>query len=327
MARSMSEGPDTLQAQTAPGGKAAPSAEAAPSGTQDGSGLSFPLAFGALVLGAMAMGISPVFVREADVGPFSSAFWRVALALPVLLLWGWLEARRNGRGIPSLLRFSRPVLLVGLTFAGDLFFWHLAILNTSIANATLLACLAPVWVLLLSGWLLGERVPRSAWMGLALCLSGAAVLIGLNLRVDPNRAWGDAFGLMTSVFFGLYFLAVPRARRDDPAGVLTFKGTLVTAAILFVVALSLEDRLWPQTVEGALSLLALGLLSHTGGQGLLAVALGSLSAVFSSLVIFIEAVAAAVFGWVFAGEKLTLYQILGGALILVGIWIARPREP
>ena len=66
-------------------------------------------------------------------------------------------------------------------------------------------------------------------------------------------------------------------------------------------------------------------ISHAGGQGLLAVALGRLPPVFSSLVIFLEAIAAALLGWIALGEALTLPQVLGGALILFGIWIARPR--
>ena len=66
-------------------------------------------------------------------------------------------------------------------------------------------------------------------------------------------------------------------------------------------------------------------VSHAGGQGLLVFALGRLPAVFSSLVIFLEALAAALFGWVLLAERLSLPQALGGALILVGIWIARPK--
>ncbi len=71
----------------------------------------------------------------------------------------------------------------------------------------------------------------------------------------------------------------------------------------------------------------MALISHAGGQGLLSVALGRLPAVFSSLVIFLEAVAGASFGWLILGEALTLVQIMGGALILYGIWIARPKPP
>ena len=96
--------------------------------------------------------------------------------------------------------------------------------------------------------------------------------------------------------------------------------------ILFVIALALEPRLLPQSMNGALVLLALALVSQVGGQGLLAVALGTLPATFSSLVIFLEAVAAAALAWVVLGEALGVLQMLGGLLILAGIYMARPRE-
>src|ERR1041384_4667489 len=54
------------------------------------------LAFVALVLGAVAMGASVLFVRWADVGPYASAFWRVFLALPFLWAWMRLDTRPMG---------------------------------------------------------------------------------------------------------------------------------------------------------------------------------------------------------------------------------------
>ena len=56
-------------------------------------------------------------------------------------------------------------------------FWHLSILNTTMANATLMACLAPVWVIMF-GAIIGESVGRNSYFGLALCLIGAAMLVG-----------------------------------------------------------------------------------------------------------------------------------------------------
>ncbi len=288
--------------------------------------LSFPAAFAALTMGAIAMGVSPVFVRIAEVGPFASAFWRVFLALPVLVVWAIWETRRAGQPLSVLWSFDRAILLCGVFFAGDLFFWHLAILQTTIANATLLSCLAPVWVALLSGALIGEKVGRNVFAGLALCLLGAALLIGSSFQIDPTRLIGDIYGVCTSVFFGLYFLAVRVARRRHGAAATTLMSATVTAPILLVAALTAGQSLLPQTMTGVLALLALGIVSHSGGQGLLAVALGSLSAAFSSLVIFIEALAAAFFGWLVFAEALTLLQSAGGALILSGIWIARPRN-
>src|SRR5437868_15043015 len=85
------------------------------------------LALCCLVLGAIAMGASVLFVRWADVGPYASAFWRVFLALPFLFAWMRLE---SGRTELAPLFLDRVVLLAGLFFTGDLFFWHLAILRS-----------------------------------------------------------------------------------------------------------------------------------------------------------------------------------------------------
>ena len=93
--------------------------EAAP-GARAGIPAELVVAFAALVLGAAAMGVSPLFVRfaAAEVGPFASAFWRVSLALPVLYLWMRLEG--SSEATPRL--FETGALLAGLAFAGDLFF-------------------------------------------------------------------------------------------------------------------------------------------------------------------------------------------------------------
>ena len=97
----------------------------------------------ALVIGAIAMGGSVIFVRFADVGPFASAFWRVFLALPFLYIWARYDAQKTPKNPTAKSRaaafkssFSWPVLLSGLFFSGDLIFWHLSIMNTSVANAT-----------------------------------------------------------------------------------------------------------------------------------------------------------------------------------------------
>jgi drug/metabolite transporter (DMT)-like permease len=294
----------------------------------DRSAISAPVAFAALLAGAMAMGISPVFVRTAEIGPFASAFWRVFTALPVLFLWAYIEVRRQaGSGAARpLLTFAPPILLSGLFFAGDLTFWHLAVMNTTMANATMMSCLAPVWVLLLSGAFIGEPVPRSSFAGLALCLAGAALLVGSSYTIDQSRIIGDVYGIITSIFFGLYFLAIRVGRRQAGGGVLTLSSTIVTSLLLFVVALVSGNDMLPQTAQGYASLAALGLVSHAGGQGLLTLALGVLSAAFSSLVIFLEAFAAALFGWLFFNETLGVMQLSGSVLILAGVWIARPRQ-
>ncbi len=281
------------------------------------------IALAALVLGAIAMGVSPLFVRMADVGPFASAFWRTALALPFLALWALTE---RGHLPPGAWR-NRSVWLSGLLFAGDLFFWHLAILATTVANATFLATTAPLFVVAGAWFLLGERIQRRGIAGLALCLLGGAALVGHSYGFAPERLTGDLYGIVTALFFAGYMLALRAARRDVPAGTLAFISAAITTVVLFAVAFALEPRLLPYSAQGWTVLVALALISQVAGQGLLTIALGTLPAPFSSLVIFLEAVAAALLAWVVLHEALEPMQWLGGVMILGGIWFARPRNP
>jgi drug/metabolite transporter (DMT)-like permease len=217
------------------------------------------------------------------------------------------------------------VLLAGLLFTGDLFFWHLAILGTTVANATFLATTAPIWVALGAWLVLSEAVGGRILSGLALCILGGFALVGESYGFVPQRLSGDLYGLATAVFFGAYVLAVRAARARHGAAEVMFVSTAITSVCLFVIALMFEPRILPQSMPGAGALLALAVVSQVGGQGLVAVALGTLPATFSSLVIFLEALAAAAFGWWLLNEPLGLVQALGGVLILFGIWVARPR--
>src|SRR5688572_19137209 len=160
----------------------------------------FAGAFAALCAGAVAMGISPIFVRfaAADVGPFASAFWRVCLALPVLYAWVRIEEAKAPRATRA---FPRATVLAGVAFAGDLFFWHLSILNTTVANATFFATTAPIFVVLVAWLVLRRRVSGGTVAGLILCLAGGASLIGQSLDVHPARILGDVYGIATAFFF------------------------------------------------------------------------------------------------------------------------------
>lgn len=288
------------------------------------SGTGIPIA--ALVLGATAMGASPIFVRVADVGPFASAFWRVALALPVLAIWAAIEARLARTPVRKALHFDRAIVLAGIFFAGDLCFWHLSILHTTVANATLLATMTPVWVVAGSAVFLGEKPQPLTLVGIVLGLIGAVVLIGGSFSIAPERLAGDIFGLVTSMFFGAYMVAVRHAGRRAGPGRITLLSSAVTAVTLLVVALIAEPKLLPGSIGGLESLLGLALISHAGGQGLLAFALGHLPAAFSSLVIFAEVMSAAILGWVVLHEPVRWIQAAGGMLIVLGIYIARPKR-
>ncbi len=270
------------------------------------------------------MATSPLFVRLAGVGPFASAFWRVTAALPVLLAWAAWETRQRGEPAAAIFRMDGAIFLTGLAFAGDLLVWHLAILKTTVANATFFALMAPVWVVLGSAVLIGEKVGRGGVFGLVLCFGGAAALLGSSYSFAPENLTGDLYGIATSMFFGAYFMALRVARRRSGTGRIVFLTSVITAPILLAASLIAEHGLLPAGLGGAMALFALSYFGHAGGQGFLTYALGHLPAAFSSLVTFLGSLVAAGLAWLFLGEPLVPMQIVGAAFILAGIYVARP---
>jgi drug/metabolite transporter (DMT)-like permease len=273
----------------------------------------------ALLLGATCIALSPIFVRLSDVGPTASAFWRVALAAP--LLWPLLAlAPRTTHSRPDW----RLLLAAGFMFAGDLAFWHWSIQFTSVANSTLLANLASLFVTLVA-WIFWRERPSALFaVGLAAALGGVVLLVHTSLAFSSTALLGDALGVVTAVFYAGYILAV-KGLRDRGAGTLYLMAvtTTLTAVLLLPVALASGEALLPQSAAGWLKLVGLAWISHCAGQGLIAYSLAHLPAAFSSVSLLFQPVMAAVFAWIVLAEPLAPLQMLGGAVVLAGIYLAR----
>ncbi|HUP90944.1 MAG TPA: DMT family transporter [Solimonas sp.] len=284
-----------------------------------------PTALPGLVAGAILIGLAPIFVRLTDVGFTACAFWRAALSLPFLfaLMRAFPSAAAKDTGRTGL----GMLLLAGLFFGSDLAVWHQSIRFTSVANATLMANLAPVFVTLFAYLIFRERVRAAFLAGLVLALGGAAVLVSNSLNLGRGSVLGDLCGMAAAVFYAAYILGVSRARSRYSALEVMFWTTLATAAMLLPIALLAGDAMWPQSLHGWLVLLGLALLSHVAGQGLIAWALAHLPATFSAVGLLVQPIAAAVFAWLLLAEPFGARQAIGGAVILAGIVTCRLAMP
>lgn len=279
----------------------------------------------ALFSGAVAIAFAPIFVRLSDLGPVATAFYRIALALPVLMLWLRWDQRDDSstQRRPASLRDYGRLSIAGLFFACDLAVWHWSITLTSVANATLLANAAPVFVTL-GGWLVfGIRVTPVFLLGMFMALGGMGVLMSESLTISIEHLWGDGLGLLTAFFYAGYILSVGRLRAEfSTAAIMTWSGAVTAAVLLPMAWLSGED-LWPATPYAWGILAALAIFSHAGGQSLIAYALAHLPAAFSSVGLLLQPATAAVLAWLLLDETLSPWQGLGGVVVLCGIYLAR----
>lgn len=310
----------------------------APSGTPAGSetSLAVRLALPALLVGAIGIAFAPIFVRVSEVGPIATAFWRLCLAMPALWLWMVIEDRRGrAQGAPPRSHKSWPkswkdvalLSLPGLFFAGDLGFWHISITMTSVANATLLANFAPVFVTVFGWLLLGLRVTRTFTAGMLLALAGAVTLMGESLTISETQLLGDGLGIVTAAFYAGYILAVGRLRASWSTASIMAWSALSNTAVLLIAAIAAGESIWPPGATAWAVLVGLALVSHVGGQSLIAFALAHLPASFGSVSLLLQPAVAALLAWVLLAEPLSAWQGAGGLVILLGIVLARKGTP
>jgi len=280
-----------------------------------------------LILAACLLGLAPILVRLAQTGPAAAGFWRLAFALPVLLILTARpvnDANRTGWGRPS-----KWMVMAGLFFAADMSFWHYGLVMTSVANATVLCNLTPV-VVTLFGWVVFKEAPGRLFMlALGLAMGGAiAMALGADGQQGTSPLLGDLLSLSVTVWYSAYFLTVKAARRTAGALQVTLWASIVGAPVMLAVALGLGETILPATAAGWVACVSLGLV-HVAGQGGVAWSLGRLPASVTAVTILIQPVVAGLLSYAVFGETMTAPQLIGGAVVLGAVllaqWSARPQ--
>ena len=272
-------------------------------------------AFAALLVGNVALSIGAMLVRLADTGPTATAFWRLLIALPFLALLCW----REGGARPSR-RAIWIAAAAGLFFALDLVAWHIGILQTKVANATLFGNSTSL-LLVLWGIFLARTLPRG-WQALAIALAfaGSALLMGQSYEASPVYLVGDLLSLLAGALYTVYVLLMQRVRDTLlPWAALTL-ASLAATPVLLGTSLALGEVLMPQNWT---PLILLALTSQLLGQGLLIWLLPRFSPLIIGLSLLIQPAVAALAGWWAFGETLGPIDLVGGLMVGVALVLIR----
>jgi DME family drug/metabolite transporter len=243
----------------------------------------------------------------------------------LILLAGLLALRR------SWLRLSRQALRVVLLYGvfGIALFYATyinAILSVGVGVAAVLLYTAPAWVAIIAWRFLGERLTRLHLLALLLTLAGSALVAqvfqpGL-LRLN---ALGIVWGLLSGLTYGLWSVFNKVGVRHTNPWTLQCYGMLVGSAVLLLLQplAPLTGALQSQATILWLLLLALG--PTVGASVAYASGVRTVPVSVASLIATLEPVLAALLAYLVLGETLGLGQIAGGALILLAVWLLRPR--
>lgn len=276
--------------------------------------------FAGLLLGNVALALGPWSVRLADSGPVSAAFWRLALAVPVLLLLArWSGQQLSGFGT----KVWWAIFAAGTFFALDIAFWHVGIGMTRMANASLFGNAGSLVVMIWGLIALHRRPHAREWLAITAALTGGAVLLGRSLEIGATTAIGDLFCVAAGLLYSGYIIILQKYRASLGGWSLLSWSSIAGLPLLLGIALWLGEPVWPQNWG---PIVALALLSQLIGQGLLVYSLRHFSALVIGLALLTQPVVAVLVGWLVFGEVLGLLDFAGIALVGFGLVLARSTQ-
>ena len=277
-----------------------------------------------LIIGAIAIAFSPIFVRFSDVDPIMTAFYRIFISLPFFLFFSSFNIIEKVK-FPKFNNSYVIFLVSGIFFALDLICWHWSIKLTTVSKATFLSNLAPIVVIIFSLIFLKERFSKFFYLAVLLSMVGMLMLLGESFKFNKSQFIGDLLGVLTAVWYGSYIVTISQLRKKYNSTSIMFLSGIVTAIILLIVSILFEQSLIPQSIFTITIIFLLGFICQFMGQSFITYSLAYLSASLSSLCLLIQPIAATVLAYFFFQEKLTTIQFFGSALILIGIYIARTK--
>ena len=277
-------------------------------------------AFPALIVGNLALAMGPFLVRHSGVGPVAAGFWRLAIALPFLLLLAKLTRQPI---LPRTRALAVTIFAGAFFFATDVAAWNAGILLTKLGNATLFGNIGSFLFAAWGLWL-ARRWPSplqalalgGAAAGCALLMRGSAELSAAHLR-------GDLLSALAGLLYAGYLICIDKARGAvAPIGLLALS-SLFAAIVILPIALALGEPLIPADWTGV-TLLAL--CSQLVGQGLLVFAIGQLPPLVVGVALLTQPALSALLGWLYYGETMSALDGLGAAMIAAALVLVRLRD-
>ncbi|MDX2096650.1 MAG: DMT family transporter, partial [Leptolyngbyaceae cyanobacterium bins.59] len=255
-------------------------------------------------------------------------FWITALVLGV---WQGINRLRPSAkkvaedpGKPTLKPFwlIGGLIAAGFLFTADLVLWGWSLTQTTVANATLLANLTPLFTTL-GAWLIwGKTVDARFLGGLGIALGGMAGLTLTDLHMASDRFQGDGAALLAALAFGIYLLILEKLQTYiSPNAIILWSSAIAAVITLPFVCLS-EGPLLPQSWQEWLIVIGLALVCQILGQGLLVYSLRHLSSEFIALFLLLDPVLAAIGAGILFAEQLSFLNWLAFSIVLVGIYLA-----
>ena len=245
--------------------------------------------------------LAGILIKGVQLPALSVAGWRSAIALIIILLFAGRKA----------IRFSKAQILGSLCYAATVISFVAANKMTTATNAIMLQYTAPLYIILLSGPLLKERI---RWFDVTAVIGTlAGTCLFFMGKLTPGGLSGNFRAIFSGITFALMILMLRMQKEASPAGSVIL-GNILTALICLPWMLKS-----PPDAAALPWILGLGIFQLGMSYVCYTVAIKRVTAIEGTIIPMIEPILNPIWVLLFLGEKPTLFALIGGVIILLSI--------
>ncbi|SHG12368.1 Permease of the drug/metabolite transporter (DMT) superfamily [Arenibacter palladensis] len=277
----------------------------------------------ALIIGIVCISIFPVLVKLNYTPGLISAFYRMAIALSIILPYVLFTKQLK---IPDR-RTLLLTVICGICFGSDVAVWNIAIQESTATQASFLTNLSPVWVGIGTFFFLKPKPSINFWIGTLIALLGMVTLVGFKFFAHLSFDIGFSFGVLSGVFYAIYILISKEVLAKTSVVNFMTLSLISSSFFLGILSYSLGEPFNGFSNIGWFVLVIQGLVCQLLAWLSISYSTQHMRATRVSLSLLAQAILAAILAWIFLNELITPQMILGGIILLFGIRITFYDKP
>ena len=280
-----------------------------------------------VLIGAFLISFSPVMVSMSDLQPTVSAFYRVFIGSIFLIFVIFL----NRNLYINSFSVNPYLILAGIFFALDLWFWHRSILYIGPGMSTLIANFQIFIIPLMSFFIFSMTPNKYQIIAIVLGINGLYLTLGYGGSIDnENIKLGFMFGIMTALAYSAYILSLKKnnieASHEISPLISLFYVSFISALILFIVIKIEGVSMIMNDSSNLYSMLAYGIICHVFGWYMIILGLKTVTATTAGIILISQPIFSLFWDYLFFSRHTTSIEIIGIAVVIIAMIICVSSE-
>ena len=275
-----------------------------------------------LCIAMLSVSTSPIIARFLDNVPaVTISFWRMSFGAMILWFISIIK-KQTPLNSKQLKRTWLAGIMLGIHFA--LFFGSIKL--TTIANATFLGTLAPLFTFIIEKFILKRHHSKIILFGLGFAIFGATIIIGNQFDFSSKYTIGNLLAIACSMFLGVGFIISENVRKE--ISTISYSRTLFSTAALtlFIISFFTQSSLFGYSKIDFIYLLLLGIIPTLFGHGLMYHSIRHVSPTIVASTPMGEPIIASLLAWLLFNEIIGFITLIGGIITMVGLFILAKQK-